>query len=135
MLCQFLLCNSMNQLHVYIYPIPLKPLSHHPRSQTLGCHRAPSWAPCARQQLPASRLFYPGWCINVYVSASLLIFPTLPFLPCFYISVLQVCVSITALQIGSSLPFFQILYVCVCVFFWGGIQIRFIEILLDRYIS
>ena len=95
----------MNQLHVYIYPLPLKPLSHHPRSQTLGCHRAPSWAPCARQQLPASRLFYPGWCINVYVSAAFSVHPTFSFPCCVYNSVLYVCVSILALQIDSSVPF------------------------------
>ena len=30
MLCQILLQNEVNQLHVYIYPLPLEPVSHHP---------------------------------------------------------------------------------------------------------
>ena len=56
-LCQFLLHNKVNQLNcmcVYIYiPFPLEPLSHSPGTHpcSLGHHRAPSWVPCAIQQV------------------------------------------------------------------------------------
>ena len=42
---------------------------------------------------------------SVYVSATLSIHPTLAF-PCVHILVLYVCISIPALEIGSSVPFF-----------------------------
>ena len=47
MLYSFLLYNEVNQLYVYIYLLPLGPLSHHPHHPTpLGFQWAPSWAPC-----------------------------------------------------------------------------------------
>ena len=47
MLCWFLPYNNVNQLLVYICPLPLEPPSHLPPHPTpLGCHRAPCWAPC-----------------------------------------------------------------------------------------
>ena len=55
--CQFLLYKEVNQLYVYIYPLPVGPPSLHPTP--LGHHRSPSWTPCAIQQLPTSYLFYP----------------------------------------------------------------------------
>ena len=45
MLCWLPLYNEMNQLHVYIYPLPRVPPSHpHPTTNPihLGHHRAPS---------------------------------------------------------------------------------------------
>ena len=40
-LCKFLLCSNMNQLYIYIYPLPLEPLSHHHAHPTaLGHHRS-----------------------------------------------------------------------------------------------
>ena len=55
----FVLYNEVNQLYVYIYPLPLEPPSHlPPASHPLGYHRALSWASCAVQQLPISYLFY-----------------------------------------------------------------------------
>ena len=39
MLCQFLLYNEVNQLCIYIYPLPLGPT---PKPTHLGHHRAPS---------------------------------------------------------------------------------------------
>ena len=60
-LCWFLLYNSESQLYVYVCPLPIEPLSHplipplpRPRPRL---SRAPSWAPCAIQQLPTSYLF------------------------------------------------------------------------------
>ena len=58
-LCEFLLYSEVNQPYVYIYPLPLGPPFHsHPHPTHLGHHRAPSWAPCAVQQVPTSYQFY-----------------------------------------------------------------------------
>ena len=47
----------MNQHQVSTYPLPLEPPSHtHLRLTHPGHHRAPSWAPCATQKLPNSKL-------------------------------------------------------------------------------
>ena len=46
-------------------------------------------------------------------SATLSILPTLVFLHCLHKSIFYVCISIAALQIGSSVPSFQIPYICV----------------------
>ena len=47
----------MNQHQVSTYPLPLEPPSHtHLRPTHPGHHRAPSWAPCATQKLPNSKL-------------------------------------------------------------------------------
>lgn len=43
MLCQFLLYNKVNQLHVCIYPLPLELL---PATVSLSGYPRPSWAPC-----------------------------------------------------------------------------------------
>ena len=51
------------------------------------------------------------WC--VCFNATLSIRPTLFFPHCVHKSVLYICISITVLQIGSSLPFFLIPHVCV----------------------
>ena len=42
MLCKFLLYNKVNQLYVYIYPLPLEPPSHPPYPTPLDGHKAPS---------------------------------------------------------------------------------------------
>ena len=45
---EFLLYNKVNQLHVYIYPLPPGAASHHhPHPTPLGHQRAPSWTSCA----------------------------------------------------------------------------------------
>ena len=54
---QFQLHKEVNQLYVYIYPLPVGPPSLHPT--LLGHHRALSKTPCAIQQLPTSYPFYP----------------------------------------------------------------------------
>ena len=52
MLCWFLPYNKMNQPYMYMSPLPLELLSHcHPHPTTIGCHRAPAWAPCIIQLL------------------------------------------------------------------------------------
>ena len=75
-----------------------------PLPPDVGRHRAPSWAPCAVPQVPTSYLFYAWQCI--YVKPNLPIHPILPFPHCVHTSVLYICISIPALQIGSSVPFF-----------------------------
>ena len=105
MQCQFLLYDIMNQPYVYIYPLhPEPPL---PYSSCLGHCKAP----CAVLQLPTGYLFFAWQCI--YVNATLSICFYFSFPPCVHESVLYVCASIPALQIDSSVPFFQISYICV----------------------
>ena len=57
-MCYFLLYNKVNQLYVYIYPLPLEPSSHSPPPAPLGHHRAPSRAPCATHGFLARYLVY-----------------------------------------------------------------------------
>ena len=45
-------------IHISPYPLPLEPHSHPPYPIPLGRHKAPSWSPCAMQQLPTSHPFY-----------------------------------------------------------------------------
>ena len=59
----FLLYKEVNLLHVYIYPLPRGPPSHHPHPTFLGHHRQRGWAPCAIQQLANSYLFYTCVCV------------------------------------------------------------------------
>ena len=59
-------------------------------------------SPLSNQQLPTICFTYG----NVFVSVLLSIPPALSFPHCVHLCVLYVCVSIFALQIGSSVPFF-----------------------------
>ena len=45
-------------MYSYIYPLPLGTPFHPAPSTLLSLHRAPSWAPCAIQQISTSYLFY-----------------------------------------------------------------------------
>ena len=65
-------------------------------------HRAPSWAPCAFPRFPLASSFTPG---SVYMSVLISLFIP-PASPCdVHMSLLDTCISIPALQIGSSVPF------------------------------
>ena len=104
MLCQFLLYNKVNQLYVHICPLPLGPPPHPPshpsRSSqstelsslrhTAGSHQLSvlHMAVHIRQFQSPSSSHPPSPC------------PVCPHVP-------YICVSIPALQIGSSVPFFQ----------------------------
>ena len=81
---------------VCVYPLSFVFPSH------LGHHRAPSRVPCAIQVL-ISYLLYTQYC--VYVNLNLSIIPT-PFPHDIHTFVLNICVSISALQIRSSSLFF-----------------------------
>ena len=80
----------------------------------LGHHGVPSWAPCATQQLPPSCVLYTWQCIHV--STTLLTHPSLTFPPpriCIHRFILYVFVSVPALEIGLSAPFFWIPHICI----------------------
>ena len=77
----FWMYDKMNQLYVYIYPLP--PLGPIPHPTPLGHHRAPSWAPCAIPQVPIGCFT----CSSTYVSSDLPTHPTLPNTPCVHASV------------------------------------------------
>ena len=103
---------SPSALCVRISPPPRVslPASH---LTLLGHHIAPGWVPYATQQLPTSYCFTHG---SVYMSVLLSQFVT-PFSPSHvHKSVLYVCISIPALQIDSSVPFFWIPDMCVNVY-------------------
>ena len=92
----------INHRYTYVAPSwPSSPLQ--PHSTPLGCHKVPVWAPWVIQQIPTGYLFYIWWCMSFYATVS--ICPTLSFPSCPE-SVLYVCVSTAALQIGSSVPSF-----------------------------
>ena len=98
------------------YRLPLE-ASSPPLSHPLDHQRVPGWAPCAIQQLLTSHLFH-TWQFT-YVFSTFSIHLTLSFPHCVQKSVPDICISIPSLQIGSSIPFFQIPYIGVniCLFF------------------
>ena len=89
----------MNQPQVYIRLLSLESLYFLPHPIPPGSYRALGWAPCVTQQIPTSYLFYIWWyvCFHATLNSS---YPTLFY--CVYKSVPYVCVSVAALQIGSS---------------------------------
>ena len=106
-LCQFILYSKVNQLYVYICPLFFGFPSH------LGHQRALSRVPCVVQQVLISYLFYTQYQQCIYVNPNLPIHPS-PTSPLgIHTFVLYVCVSISALQASSSVPFFQIPHIWV----------------------
>ena len=73
------------------------------------------WVPCIIRQTPTGYLFYIQYCICF--SATLSNHPTLYFSHCVQKSVLYVCVSFTALPIGSLVLSFYIPYICVNIWY------------------
>ena len=106
MLCWFLLYNNVNQLYVYICPLPLNPPSLQPPNPSKSS-QSTAELPVTRQ-LPTSFSFTHG---SVRVSASLLIRPILCFPLCVDKSIFYIYISIPDLQIGSSVPFSRF-YMC-----------------------
>ena len=70
-----------------------------PHLTPLGCHTAPGWAPGIIEQFPASYLLY-AW-HSIFVSATLSVRRTYSFPCCVHMSILCICVTILAFQIGS----------------------------------
>ena len=101
MLCQFLLYSKVNQVHVNIYPLFFGFPSHR------GHYGVLNRVPCAIQSVLISYLFYTQYQKCVYVNASLPVHPTHPYrvgVHCLF----SLSVSVSALQISSSVSFFQI---------------------------
>ena len=110
-------CTTVWTGYMYTYIPSLLDLPLTPPSHPLGHHRAPSWAPCAIQHLPTSYLCYTWQC--VYISATLSICPTLSFPLSVHKCILDVCVSLPALQIGSSVLFSL---KSTALIFWSGLR-------------
>ena len=94
---------AMNQPQVHVCPFPLGPPLPPPTPSTpLGCHRALGlsslgYRPTSHQQSVLHLVMEMFQCSSLHSS-------TLSFPHCAHKSVLYVCVSIAALQIGSSVP-------------------------------
>ena len=91
----------MNQLYVYKHPLPLGfPSYPIPHTTHWGHHRALSRVSCAIQHIPT------GVCFNY--SMPIPISPFIPLLPQPVSTYLfSVCISVPALQINLSVPFFR----------------------------
>ena len=125
MLHQFLLHREVNQLHIYIYPPLLDlPPSHSSRSsQSTGLSSL-------YQTAASHQLFYIRQCMHV--NPDLSICPTLPFHSCVHMQVPYGFISIPALKIGSSVPFFQIPYICLNIRYLFSLSVsRFSQLKLS----
>ena len=102
---QFLTQFMYMYISIHIFPssrasLPLPP------PPSLGHHRALQWAPCVYSRFPLAICFTQG---SVYMSMTLFQFiPPSPSssTPHIHKLVLYIYISILALQIGSSVPFF-----------------------------
>ena len=97
-------CCTMWISHKYVHIPSLLDLPRSPHPTHLGHHRALSWAPCAIRQGPISCFFYTRHCI--YVGPNLPIHLALRLPPHVHMFIFYVFISIFALQIASSIPFF-----------------------------
>ena len=116
MSCQFLLNNEVNQQYVSVYSLPAGSTPcPYPSTitviQVLTEHRAE--LPMLYSNFPLVIYFTHG---GAHSSVCLPIHPNpLPSLHV-HSSILSVCISIPALQIDSSAPFFQIPHICVLIY-------------------
>ena len=106
--CWFVLYNNVNQLYIYIYIYTHTHTHTHTHiylllSPPLYIVTKCTLGPLYYLAVFTSCLFYTWQCI--YVSATLPIHLILTFPHCVYKSVLYVCISVHALQMGSSLLF------------------------------
>ena len=118
MQCQLPLYNNMNQLYIYVYPLPLESPSH------------PSWIQSIQviTEHPTSHLFYTWQYVHIYRSIPIFIYihtyiyiyiyqcysfnPSHPLLPSQCPQAhLYICVSIPFLQTGSSVYQFSRLHI------------------------
>ena len=85
----------------------------------LGLHRAPSWAPCALRQFPLAICYtHGGHCTSAMSILTSQPTPPSPSPP-EPTSVLSICVSLSALQIGPSVPFSRF-YIYVLIYWLDG---------------
>ena len=110
---------NMNQPQVFLCPLPLKHpslLPSHPTS--LGCCWALVWVPWVTQHIPIGCLLHVWWCMFPRYSLHTS-YPLPPPRPAHVRkSVLYVCVSTAAVQIGSSVLSFWIPYICVSIWYF-----------------
>ena len=97
-------------IYTSLYPlpptVPISPLSH---------HSALSWAPCSSRSFPLAGCFtHGGVFTSLPCSQSI---PPSPSPSGVHKSVLCVCVSVPALPIGLSVPFFWIPYICINIWY------------------
>ena len=105
---------NINQPEVYICPLPPEPPSHLPTHATpLGCHRASDLSSLHHTtHFPWPSNFT---CSNAYVAMLLSQFiPPYPS-PSVSTSLFSVCISISALQIGSSSTIFLDFHIDVLI--------------------
>ena len=109
--CISFCCTTVNQLHVYIYPIPLESPSYYafpppshpfrsPRSTELGFLRFTAASHQLSVWCRTSCLFHTRQCICV--SAPLSSHPTLSLPCCVHKSILNVCISVGLLSLDDS---------------------------------
>ena len=115
--CCFLSDINKNQPQVHPCPFPPKPPCHLPSLHTLlDFVMEPLFeVPESYNKLPLTICFTYG-IVNFHVILSIHL--TLSLLPSSRVhkSVLYVCFSIAALQINSSVPSFQIPYICISIY-------------------
>ena len=90
--------SSESAISLHVSHPSWSPLSPLPHPTSLGHYRAPSWASCHIHQVPTRHILYfahSGLCMSMLLNS-----------PHPLRSFRYVCVSIPALQIGSSVPFF-----------------------------
>ena len=87
----------MNQLYIYIYPLPLKPPSHCAKSSQSTKLSSLCYKAALTSYFTHARVY-----VSVLFSIHPLSVPTLHI----HKLILYVCTSIPALQIGSSVLFF-----------------------------
>ena len=102
MLCWLLPYNKVNQPQVHMSSSSRTP----PPPTPPGCHKAPGilWQPVLYRSFPLAICFTRS---SVYICKCYCLNLSHPLLPLCPKSVLCVCVSIPALKIGSSVPFFS----------------------------
>ena len=98
-------CTTKQISHTYTCIRSFFGLSSH-----LGHQRVLGRVPCAVQQF-SSVLFYTQQCTYVSPNLPIRLIPSSP--RGIHTFVLYICVSISALQIGSPVPFLQILHICI----------------------
>ena len=97
----------------YTYILSLLSLPFTPSSNPSPSRASPSTAPCVIQ-VPTIYFTHGNVCISMLISQFV---PPSSSPCCVHKSILYVFVSSPALQIGSSLPFFKIPYICVNIWY------------------